>query len=603
MKRDIAHVEAYNDDDVSGLGSQQLSYSRFQNAAVCVSSSAVAAAQRRQYGADQQSTDRLDWSRVKLNDESCGPAHYQSPSGTMQKQQSPTDSNTNTFIASNQAAEQHASVSGTAQPVMSSSMLPISLQPQPAAAATTTTTIPAIASQPLPSLDSETLQGRVDSLPASNASSIADVDLRSLPVADDAQIAEFWSIIDDPALFAAMMRERNEQQEEFDGTPLTQATASSNGASTLPASTTAATKGSKVASIMTQAAQRAEQSKEAVLSSWKVDSRYAKISDPDVLLVGDEPKCQLRSPGRGQHNSAKLASEGDDDEVENMNPEMYSLEMFAKKRVIPLDRSSFLRSVHERPEDRIFFATKLRVPLLLPTSSELASKALKLFHKIVAYAGMTNSSKGSYQHASEIVAIGISAPEVLRDEIYVQICKQTRNCPDTDALVRAFTLLSLCTGHFPPSNELAPYLRLYLSQTASASNNLTDDAAAAKAIADIANYALGSLRAVLLTGARVHGASAQEILACEQRMPVIILVAFSNDRTKTVKIAVESHTTSGAVTQALCIQLGITHQSSFGINAILYDKHGNEIQRHIPKYEKVLDVIADVANQNKQYSR
>ncbi|XXQ32786.1 Rho-GAP domain-containing protein [Plasmodiophora brassicae] len=56
-----------------------------------------------------------------------------------------------------------------------------------------------------------------------------------------------------------------------------------------------------------------------------------------------------------------------------------------------------------------------------------------------------------------VVSAGTSIREI-RDEIFLQICKQMTNCPSADTVVEGFKALVICASAFAPSREFAPYL-------------------------------------------------------------------------------------------------------------------------------------------------
>ncbi|KAG8224927.1 hypothetical protein J437_LFUL006286 [Ladona fulva] len=52
----------------------------------------------------------------------------------------------------------------------------------------------------------------------------------------------------------------------------------------------------------------------------------------------------------------------------------------------------------------------------------------------------------------------------LRDELYVQICRQTTENPRRDSLKRGWELLAICLAFFPPSEKFQPYLDGYMNR-------------------------------------------------------------------------------------------------------------------------------------------
>ena len=63
--------------------------------------------------------------------------------------------------------------------------------------------------------------------------------------------------------------------------------------------------------------------------------------------------------------------------------------------------------------------------------------------------------------ALDIIDLGYGKP-ALRDEIYVQLCKQTNGNPMTESLRRGWELMTMCLSFFPPTPEFAPVLQNYI---------------------------------------------------------------------------------------------------------------------------------------------
>eukprot|EP01052_Picozoa_sp_SAG31_P035972 SAG31_NODE_4419_length_3250_cov_2.345922_1_plen_252_part_00 len=94
-------------------------------------------------------------------------------------------------------------------------------------------------------------------------------------------------------------------------------------------------------------------------------------------------------------------------------------------------------------------------------SNALTALSISIFNNVLGYTG---ASIQQYPHmlAKETLEKGLETPE-LRDEIYLQIIKQTRGAKD-EILLRAWQLLFLCCKTFPPSEDLFPYVRVYIYQ-------------------------------------------------------------------------------------------------------------------------------------------
>ena len=49
-------------------------------------------------------------------------------------------------------------------------------------------------------------------------------------------------------------------------------------------------------------------------------------------------------------------------------------------------------------------------------------------------------------------------PFRLRDELYVQLCRQTTENPKRDSLIRGWELMAICLSFVPPSPTFQPTL-------------------------------------------------------------------------------------------------------------------------------------------------
>lgn len=65
--------------------------------------------------------------------------------------------------------------------------------------------------------------------------------------------------------------------------------------------------------------------------------------------------------------------------------------------------------------------------------------------------------------AMEIVNIVFTKPP-LRDELYVQICRQTTENPRKESLRRGWELMAICLAFVPPSATFEPYLEGYMNR-------------------------------------------------------------------------------------------------------------------------------------------
>ncbi|KAL9366109.1 hypothetical protein Peur_037308 [Populus x canadensis] len=139
---------------------------------------------------------------------------------------------------------------------------------------------------------------------------------------------------------------------------------------------------------------------------------------------------------------------------------------FSKKSVGPQVREKFTF------EDMLCFQKDPIPTSVLKINSDLVSRATKLFQIILKYMGVDSSDRGAPASLDErIELVGKLFKHTLkraelRDEIFAQISKQTRNNPDRQYLIKAWELMYLCASSMPPSKEIGGYLSEYVHNVA-----------------------------------------------------------------------------------------------------------------------------------------
>lgn len=123
-------------------------------------------------------------------------------------------------------------------------------------------------------------------------------------------------------------------------------------------------------------------------------------------------------------------------------------------------------------EDMLCFQKEPIPTSLLKINSDLVSRAVKLFQVILKYMGIDSSDRVSPMSLDERIELvsklykhSLKRSE-LRDELFMQISKQTRNNPDRHSLIRAWELMYLCASCMPPCKEIGGYLSEYVHTVA-----------------------------------------------------------------------------------------------------------------------------------------
>ncbi|XP_015963474.1 kinesin-like protein KIN-14I isoform X1 [Arachis duranensis] len=119
-------------------------------------------------------------------------------------------------------------------------------------------------------------------------------------------------------------------------------------------------------------------------------------------------------------------------------------------------------------EDMLCFQKDPIPTSLLKLNSDLASRSTKLFQLVLKYMGVDSSDRVSPISLDERVELvgkiykqSLKHSE-LRDELFVQISKQTRNNPDRESLIKAWELMYLCVSCMPPGKDIGGYLSEYI---------------------------------------------------------------------------------------------------------------------------------------------
>lgn len=107
----------------------------------------------------------------------------------------------------------------------------------------------------------------------------------------------------------------------------------------------------------------------------------------------------------------------------------------------------------------------IRKPLTCLTDKTLKKDAVESFRLLQIYMGDRKARQGMTVNsvALDIAGLGYSKPAI-RDEIYVQLCKQTTDNPKKESLRRGWELMAICLSFFPPSTTFSSCLYGYISK-------------------------------------------------------------------------------------------------------------------------------------------
>uniref|UniRef100_A0A5B7AQB9 Kinesin-like calmodulin-binding protein n=1 Tax=Davidia involucrata TaxID=16924 RepID=A0A5B7AQB9_DAVIN len=213
---------------------------------------------------------------------------------------------------------------------------------------------------------------------------------------------------------------------------------------------------------------------------------------------------------------------------------------FSKRSVGPQVREKFTF------EDMLCFQKDPIPTSLLKINSDLVSRAIKLFQNILKYMGVDSSDRVTPMSLEErIELVGKLYKQALkrselRDELFAQISKQTRNNPDRQYLIKAWELMYLCASCMPPCKDIGGYLSDYV-------HNVAHGVSTDSEVQDLALNTLNALKRSVKAGPRhtIPGREEIEALLTRKRLTTIVFFLdetfeeITYDITTTVADAVE----------------------------------------------------------------
>lgn len=226
---------------------------------------------------------------------------------------------------------------------------------------------------------------------------------------------------------------------------------------------------------------------------------------------------------------------------------------FSKKSVGPQAREKFTL------EDMLCFQKDPFPTSLLKISSDLVSRSIKLFHVILKYMGIDSPAIISLEDRIELVAKlykhTLKRSE-LRDELFAQISKQTRNNPDRGWSIRAWELMYLCASSMPPSKDIGAYLSEYVHYVAHGATTDSD-------VRVLALNTLNALKRSVKAGPRVTIPAREEIEALLTSRKLTTIVFFLDETFE--EITYDMATTVADAVEELAGIIKLSVYSSFSL--------------------------------------
>ena len=102
---------------------------------------------------------------------------------------------------------------------------------------------------------------------------------------------------------------------------------------------------------------------------------------------------------------------------------------------------------------------------LLASSKPVARQALEMFRLVQMYMDDRKMRPGAIPNLLLVDIITTAhAKPLLRDELFVQLCRQTTENPNKESLLKGWELLTIALAFIPPSPEFQPALLGYLNR-------------------------------------------------------------------------------------------------------------------------------------------
>ncbi|KAK5930303.1 hypothetical protein CgunFtcFv8_026550 [Champsocephalus gunnari] len=150
----------------------------------------------------------------------------------------------------------------------------------------------------------------------------------------------------------------------------------------------------------------------------------------------------------------------------------------------------------------------IKKPMIVTSDRTVKKEAVDIFKLIQNFMGDRRSKADTLAVALEVVVRGWSN-QGLRDELYIQLCRQTTENFRYDSLERGWELMAISLAFFPPTPRFHAYLEGYICRHMDPQNDTKG-----VAISSYAKYCYRKLTKAALTGAKkgLQKPSLEEIL-------------------------------------------------------------------------------------------
>jgi hypothetical protein len=253
---------------------------------------------------------------------------------------------------------------------------------------------------------------------------------------------------------------------------------------------------------------------------------------------------------------------------------------FAKHRKGWWNRTFKTGEVHDESQLLTFKKSMIKKSLL-KQNRDLDEASLQSFKNVMSYMGDRKSSKPPVDHAKKLLRELMQQPSTLRDEVYMQLCKQTTQNPKIASTIKGWELMVFCMATFPPSKHLKSFLLDFLDKHENDPQSK---------IKQLAKTCQKQLPKIVLMGQRKQIPSKLELEALIEMKSVSIRVLLANGSSKL--FMVDSNTTVKEVEEMLVQKYNLTCSQPFA----LFEQAEKNEERILDPKDRILDVMASWEN-------
>mmetsp|Transcript_14360 Transcript_14360/g.26611 ORF Transcript_14360/g.26611 Transcript_14360/m.26611 type:complete len:1731 (+) Transcript_14360:285-5477(+) len=211
---------------------------------------------------------------------------------------------------------------------------------------------------------------------------------------------------------------------------------------------------------------------------------------------------------------------------------------------------------------------------ILELDKDLNKLAIAVHKSILGYTGEQLMSFPATL-AQDVLIKGLEQPELV-DEIYIQLCKHLTNNPKPESVGRAWQLVCMAVGTFPPSKDFEFYLL----------NFFLEHVGIQGLVGNYARYSLRRLDGMLIRGASGFVPNIEEILAYKERPPILATIELVDGTPLTEDLPITPDLSVAKVLEICSHFLSLQDEraSTFGIFVVDVDDDDDDINFNTADY-------------------